>query len=53
MGAHVSVIYLQVVRMNQHDGSAWWPRGGLLYVIILGIYNIQNVVIIIPGYKYE
>jgi hypothetical protein len=33
VGAHVSVIYLQVVRMNQHDGSAWWPRGVVCYNI--------------------
>jgi hypothetical protein len=49
VGARVSVIYLQVALTYHQVGSAvvaW-------YVIILVIYNIQNVVIIISGYRYE
>lgn len=44
MGARVSVIYLTVVHIQYRGGSGSAARDAVLYVIILGIYNIQNVV---------
>jgi hypothetical protein len=46
VGARVSVIYLTVVHIRYRGGSGIGSaaRDAVLYVIILGIYNIQNVV---------